>query len=31
MVRNIDEFYETFGVDVDDEMYLHPAKRVKMW
>ncbi|MGM0215370.1 hypothetical protein IGI42_002964 [Enterococcus sp. AZ109] len=30
-VQNIDEFYETFGVTSEDEMYLAPEKRVSIW
>jgi putative endopeptidase len=30
-VRNIDGFYETFGVTADDAMYLEPAQRVSIW
>jgi putative endopeptidase len=31
IVRNIDEFYETFGVSVGDELWLEPAQRVTIW
>lgn len=31
LVKNIDEFHETFGVQEGDPMYLPPDKRVKMW
>ncbi len=30
-VQNIDEFYETFEVTSEDEMYLAPEKRVSIW
>jgi predicted metalloendopeptidase len=30
-VRNIPEFYATFGVKEGDRMYLPPEKRVKIW
>jgi putative endopeptidase len=30
-VRNIDGFYETFGVTEQDAMYLDPAQRVSIW
>ncbi len=31
VVRNIDEFYEAFGVSEDDALYLEPAGRVRIW
>jgi putative endopeptidase len=31
VVRNIDVFYDTFGVTERDAMYLHPAERVAIW
>ena len=31
VVRNLDEWYEAFGVTKDDELYLPPEKRVKIW
>lgn len=31
IVRNIDEWYEAFEVGPDDEMYLAPEDRVKIW
>ena len=31
VVRNIDAFYEAFGVDEDDALYLDPAQRVRIW
>jgi putative endopeptidase len=31
IVRNIDEFYETFGVGEGDELWLEPAERVTIW
>ena len=31
VVRNIDGFYETFGVTEQDAMYLDPAERVSIW
>jgi hypothetical protein len=30
-VRNIPEFYQTFGVKEGDKMYLAPEKRTKIW
>ncbi|GGL10857.1 putative zinc metalloprotease [Curtobacterium luteum] len=31
VVRNIDGFYDTFGVTEGDSMYLDPAERVAIW
>jgi putative endopeptidase len=31
IVRNIDAFYEAFGVTADDELWLDPADRVTIW
>lgn len=31
VVRNIDEFYEAFGVTEDNQLYLSPEERVKIW
>ena len=31
IVRNIDEFYEAFGVTEDDALWLHPNERVTIW
>jgi putative endopeptidase len=31
IVRNIDEFYETFGVTEADELWLEPSERVTIW
>jgi len=31
IVRNIDEFYATFGVTPDDKLWLDPAERVTIW
>ncbi|MCF6329246.1 MAG: M13 family metallopeptidase [Henriciella sp.] len=31
VVRNMDEWYEAFGVTEDDEMYLAPEDRVRIW
>jgi putative endopeptidase len=31
IVRNIDVFYETFGVDEDDALWLDPSQRVTIW
>ncbi|MGR2752456.1 M13 family metallopeptidase [Agromyces arachidis] len=31
IVRNIDEFYTGFGVAPDDELWLDPAERVRIW
>jgi putative endopeptidase len=30
-VRNLDEFYGAFGVAADDELWLEPAGRVRIW
>ncbi len=30
-VRNLDAWYEAFGVDKDDKLYLAPNQRVKVW
>ncbi|MEM1260804.1 MAG: M13-type metalloendopeptidase [Pseudomonadota bacterium] len=31
VVRNVPEFYEAFDVSADDELYLPPEERVKIW
>ncbi len=31
IVRNLDEFYEAFGVGASDELWLDPAQRVTIW
>ena len=31
VVRNLDAWYEAFGVTEDHELYLPPEKRVKIW
>jgi predicted metalloendopeptidase len=31
VVRNIDAFYEAFGVSEDDALYLEPQQRVRIW
>ncbi|MGU3653802.1 M13 family metallopeptidase [Mycolicibacterium sp. A43C] len=31
VIRNIDAFYEAFEVDTDDELYLEPERRVRIW
>ena len=31
VVRNLDEFYEAFGVAESDAMWLDPAERVRIW
>lgn len=31
VVRNIDEWYETFGVDKDNKLYLEPDQRIRIW
>ncbi len=31
VVRNIDAFYEAFGVTESDELYLEPERRVRIW
>jgi putative endopeptidase len=30
-MRNIDAFYDAFGVKAGDPMYVAPADRVKIW
>lgn len=30
-VRNMDEWYEAFGVQPTDELYLPPENRVRIW
>ena len=31
IVRNLDEFYAAFGVAAEDELWLEPAARVRIW
>ncbi len=31
IVRNIDQFYDAFGVTPTDELWLDPAERVSIW
>lgn len=31
VVRNMDEWYETFGVTKDDNLYLEPEQRIRIW
>ena len=31
VVRNVPEFYEAFDVAADDDLYLAPEERVKIW
>ncbi len=31
VVRNLDEFYQAFGVAESDEMWLDPSERVRIW
>lgn len=31
IVRNMDEWYEAFGVTPDDELYLPPEERIRIW
>jgi putative endopeptidase len=31
IVRNIDEFYSAFDVSPDDELYMAPQERVRIW
>jgi putative endopeptidase len=31
VIRNLDVFYDAFGVTADDELYLDPARRVRIW
>jgi putative endopeptidase len=31
IVRNLDEFYAAFGVGADDELWLDPSARVRIW
>ncbi len=31
IVRNLDEWYEAFGVTPDDDLYLPPEQRIRIW
>ena len=31
IVRNLDEFHETFDTDADDALWLEPQERVRIW
>ena len=31
VLRNVDEFYAAYGVGPDDDLYLDPAERVRIW
>lgn len=31
VIRNIDSFYQAFGVGESDELFLEPAERVRIW
>ena len=31
LIKNFDEFYESFGIKEGDNMYLKPEKRIRMW
>jgi putative endopeptidase len=31
VIRNMPEFYEAFGVEEGDGLYLPPEERVKIW
>jgi putative endopeptidase len=31
IVRNMDAWYEAFGIKPDDKMYLAPEDRVRIW
>ncbi|MEO8816010.1 MAG: M13 family metallopeptidase [Mycobacterium sp.] len=31
VIRNLDAFYDAFGVGADDALYLEPAQRVRIW
>jgi putative endopeptidase len=31
VIRNMDAFYDAFEVSTDDELYLEPARRVRIW
>ncbi|EMF0916105.1 M13 family metallopeptidase [Providencia stuartii] len=31
VVRNMDEWYQTFGVDKDSKLYLEPKQRIRIW
>ncbi len=31
VVRNFDEWYEAFGVTEEDELYLPPEERIRIW
>ncbi|HEU0124681.1 MAG TPA: M13-type metalloendopeptidase, partial [Flavobacterium sp.] len=30
-IKNLDSFYDAFGIKKGDPMYLEPDKRVKIW
>jgi predicted metalloendopeptidase len=31
VVRNIDTWYQAFGVQPADKLYVEPAKRARLW
>ena len=31
VIRNMDAFYDAFEVSADDELYLEPERRVRIW
>ena len=31
VIRNVDAFYDAFDVAQDDELYLDPQRRVRIW
>ncbi|MGO2304558.1 MAG: M13 family metallopeptidase [Providencia sp.] len=31
VVRNIDDWYQTFGVDKNNQLYLEPEQRIRIW
>jgi putative endopeptidase len=31
VIRNIDAYYDAFGVSDSDELYLNPQRRVRIW
>ena len=31
VVRNLDEWYDAFGITPDSELYLPPEERIRIW
>jgi predicted metalloendopeptidase len=31
VIRNMDAWYEAYGVDAEDDLYLAPEERVRAW